>query len=411
MTVRRLPAMSPRVALLMVAVAILAIALYAGRDALGPFVVGLMVVYLLTPPIEFLVRLKVPRIIAIVAVYAATVALVIEGLNVMLQPLVDQVRQFAADLPGLITKLQEQAVQFGAVYRGLEIPPAIRQAVDDWLAKVATGDIGVDPTVLLPVLQATTAMLAALLTFLIVPVWSFFVLKDRPRLKRAFQSVIPLEWLPDVQSVVAIVARVFGSWVRGQVLLGLTVGIATFLGLLFLGEAVDPIFTRFAVLLAVIAGVLELLPIIGPIIAAIPALLLAATGGGEAVGAAFLLYFGVQQLENNLLVPKIQGDATNLHPSVVMLALVMGGAIGGLLGAILALPITAAARDVYLHLFERLSQPVSTGQEPVGGSDELLPDAMVTGDASSGDLSRSSGTDAASPTARPVSDEGPSSES
>ncbi len=359
--------MSPRVALLGITFAILAIVLYAGREALGPFVVGLLVVYLLAPPVEFLVRLKVPRAIAILVVYAATVALVIEGLNVMLQPLVDQIRQFATDLPDIVTRLQAQFVQFSAVYRGLEIPPAIRQAIDDWLAKLAAGDFGIDPTVVLPVLQATTAILFAVLAFVIVPVWSFFVLKDRPRLTRAFETAIPREWLPDVEAVVAIVSRVFGSWVRGQILLGLTVGIATFLGLLFLGEAVNPIFTRFAVLLAVIAGVLELLPIIGPIIAAIPALLLAATGGGEAVGAAFLLYFGVQQLENNLLVPKIQGDATNLHPSVVMLALIVGGAIGGLLGAILALPITAAARDIYVHLFARLSTPIG----PVSGA--LLP--------------------------------------
>ncbi|MEO8463692.1 MAG: AI-2E family transporter [Chloroflexota bacterium] len=390
---RRLPPTSPRVALLGITLAIVAIVLYAGREALGPFVVGLLVVYLLAPPVEFLVRLRVPRAIAILVVYAATVALVIEGLNVMLQPLVDQIRQFAADLPDIVTRLQAQFVQFSAVYRGLEIPPAIRQAIDDWLAKLAAGDFGIDPTVVLPVLQATTAILVAVLAFVIVPVWSFFVLKDRPRLTRAFESAIPREWLPDVEAIVAIVSRVFGSWVRGQILLGLTVGIATFVGLLFLGEAVNPIFTRFAVLLAVIAGVLELLPIIGPIIAAIPALLLAATGGGEAVGAAFLLYFGVQQLENNLLVPKIQGDATNLHPSVVMLALIVGGAIGGLLGAILALPITAAARDIYVHLFARLSTPIG----PVSGA--LLP-------AGAGELDAPPQTTSATPGATEPTDEG-----
>ncbi|MBI2763144.1 MAG: AI-2E family transporter [Chloroflexi bacterium] len=373
-TARRLPPMSPRVALLALAVSIVGIALYAAREALGPFIVGLLIVYLLAPPVEWLARLKIPRPIAILVVYVAAVGLVVEGLNVMLQPLVDQIRQFATDLPGLVTRLQQQLVQFGAVYRGLELPPALRQAIDEQLAKLATGDFGLDPTVLLPVLRATTAAVIAVLTFLIVPVWAFFILKDRPRLSRAFESAIPREWQPDVEAIAAIVGRVFGSWVRGQVLLGLTVGIATFIGLLVLGEAVDPIFTRFAVLLAVIAGVLELLPIIGPIIAAIPAILLAATTGIEAVGAAFLLYLGVQQLENNLLVPKIQGDATNLHPSVVMLALVVGGAIAGLLGAILALPIAAAGRDVYMHLFARLSVPAerisASSPEGVRGTED-----------------------------------------
>jgi len=134
-----------------------------------------------------------------------------------------------------------------------------------------------------------------------------------------------------------------------------------------LGTFVDPVFSRYAVLLAVIAGVLELLPVIGPIIAAVPAVLLGATAGPAAVVAALILYFAIQQLENTILVPKIQGDATNLHPAVVIFALILGGAIAGLLGAILALPIAATLRDLYVYAFRR-----------AGG---MTPDQAATGDA------------------------------
>src|SRR3989304_8297248 len=104
MIARRLPSVSPRVALLAGAALILAITLYAGREALGPFVVGLLLVYLLAPPVEFLARLRVPRSLAILLVYVAAVGLVIEGLNLMLQPLVDQLRQFTSGLPGLAAR-------------------------------------------------------------------------------------------------------------------------------------------------------------------------------------------------------------------------------------------------------------------------------------------------------------------
>jgi hypothetical protein len=150
------------------------------------------------------------------------------------------------------------------------------------------------------------------------------------------------------------------------------VGLATFAGLIALSVSVDPVFGRFALLLALVAGFLELLPIIGPIIAAVPAILLAATAGPQAVAAAFLLYLLVQQVENNLLVPKIQGDAVALHPSAVMFALVVGGAIAGLMGAILALPITAAGRDVLAYLFARLSPP---------GAGPAMAEAAATGEA------------------------------
>ena len=133
------------------------------------------------------------------------------------------------------------------------------------------------------------------------------------------------------------------------------VGILTFVGLVILGRTVDPIFGRYAILLSVIAGILELLPIIGPIISAIPAVLLAATAGIEAVIAALVLYTLVQQIENTFLVPKIQGDATDLHPAAVMFAIIIGGALAGLIGAILALPIAAAGRDVVRYLFRRMS--------------------------------------------------------
>ena len=97
------------------------------------------------------------------------------------------------------------------------------------------------------------------------------------------------------------------------------------------------------------------MPVIGPIISAIPAVLIAATAGIEAVIAALVLYTLVQQVENNFLVPKIQGDATDLHPAAVIFAIIIGGALAGLLGAILALPVLAASRDVVRYLFRRLS--------------------------------------------------------
>ena len=388
---RRLPPMSPRVTLLAAASIVLGIVLYAGREALGPFIVGLLLVYLLAPPIERLARLGLPRSVAILLVYGATTFLVVEGLNLMLRPLVEQIRQFTTDLPGLVDRLRLQLEQLGAFYRGLELPPAIRDAVDEWLARAAAGEIGFDPAVLLPVLQATTGLVATVFAFLIIPVWAFYLLKDRPSLIRSFEASIPPEWEPDIHAVAGIVGRVFGSWVRGQVLLGAMVGIATFLGLLLLGATVNPVFSRFAVLLAVIAGVLELLPIIGPIIAAVPAIFIAGTAGLEAAAAAFLLYLAIQQVENNLLVPKIQGDATQLHPSAVMLALIVGGAVAGLLGAILALPVTAASRDVYRHLFMRLSVPAKP-PGPHGGAKAPVSSESGSATPSAADLAAAAAT-------------------
>ena len=126
-------------------------------------------------------------------------------------------------------------------------------------------------------------------------------------------------------------------------------------------------------LLGVIAGILELLPIIGPILSMIPTLFVALTVADpmRAIIAVIILYLIVQQLENNVLVPIVQGDAIDLHPSVVILALIVGGAIAGFTGAVFALPLTAAGRDVFRYAFRRLSE--DDPNVPPADDPDLLP--------------------------------------
>jgi predicted PurR-regulated permease PerM len=153
--------------------------------------------------------------------------------------------------------------------------------------------------------------------------------------------------------VLALLGRVGGRWVRGQLLLGLSIFIATVIGLTLLTFAGFAEFGQFTLVLALIAGVLEWLPIIGPIIAAVPAILIGLSIGFPAAIAAAVLYTAIQQLENHILVPKVMGDAIELHPAVVILALVVGGSLFGIGGAILAAPTVAAGRDLYRYGFHR----------------------------------------------------------
>ncbi|MCY7419752.1 MAG: AI-2E family transporter, partial [Chloroflexi bacterium] len=217
---------------------------------------------------------------------------------------------------------------------------------------------GPDLGSLLPLARSLATTLVSTFGYLIIPVWAFYVLKDLGRLQSVFVQALPSAWRRDTLAVMGIVDHTFGRWVRGQLFLGLVVGIATLLGLILLGVFVDPVFLGFAVLLAVIAGILELVPIIGPILSMIPTLVLALTASDpvRAAIAVVALYLVVQQLENHILVPQIQGDAVELHPSVVILALIFGSALFGLLGAILSVPVTAAGRDIYRYLFRRLSE-------------------------------------------------------
>ena len=204
---------------------------------------------------------------------------------------------------------------------------------------------------------------------MILPVWVFFLLKDRValtasstgRCRRRGDSTSGRCSGPSSASSASGSAASCSSASRS--------GSSTFIGLIILSQPVDPVFGRYAVLLSVIAGILELVPIIGPIIAAVPAVLLAATAGLELRSSPRSSCTPlVQQVENNFLVPKIQGDATELHPAASSSRSSSAASLAGLLGAILALPVTAAFRDVVRYLFRRLSpdEPEAAADRSIG---------------------------------------------
>ena len=355
--VRRLQSPTPRAALVGVTAVLLILVGLQVMDVLTPFVMGLLLIYLLAPSVDRLSKVRVgarpiPRWAAILLLYLVILVVLAVGVMLVVRPMSDQLQRFGDELPATLDNLR-------AWYAGVALPVWLRSAVDHVLATGAgASGSGPDLGSLLPLARSLATTLVSTFGYLIIPVWAFYVLKDLARLQAAFVQALPVSWRRDSLAITGIVDHTFGRWIRGQLFLGLVVGVATFVGLLLLGIVIDPVFITFAVLLAVIAGFLELVPIIGPILSMIPTLVLSLTAADpvRAAIAVVVLYVVVQQLENHILVPQIQGDAVELHPSVVILSLIVGSALFGLLGAILSVPVTAAGRDVYRYLFRRLSE-------------------------------------------------------
>jgi predicted PurR-regulated permease PerM len=357
------------------AAVVLATVLYLGRSALGPFILGLFLVYLLDPLVSLLARrVRLPRWLAILFIYVGIVAGLVVVVRITVPPLIEQVSLLVQQLPSL---LQSWITALERTIADLQLLPGdvrdeLIRVLEDFSASL-TGSGGASNgwtsevfawllqfDIAGPVARAVSAFFA----YLVIPIFVFYLLKDRPALVASIHGALPAEWGPDLRAVTTIVDRVFARWLRGQLLLGLVVGLATFVGLEAIAMlGIAPAFADFAVLLAIIAGVLELVPIIGPIISAIPIVLIGATDGVQGALAGLAISFAVQQIENNFLVPKIQGDATDLHPALVIAGIVIGGSIGGILGAILALPVSAAFRDVVRYLMRRLD-PVPMPVEP-----------------------------------------------
>jgi len=336
------------------AILLVAAALWLARSALPVFAIAIALAFLLDPPVAALHRRGIPRVVGILLVYVAVVAAVI-GLGwLLLPPLFDQLRRFLEQLPTLAAQFVEWEQALVAWLTSLPLPEPIRDALDSIIESGQQAVVALLEAIVGPLLSLIARAAGFLFGLVVVPVWLLYVLKDRERLPDGFLGLLPAGWRPDASHAMGLTTSVIGRWIRGQLLLGAVIFVATLVGLLVLSAIGFREFADFAVLLALVAGVLELVPIIGPIIAAIPAVLIGASISPAAALAAVALYTVVQQLENHLLVPKVMGDAVELHPAVVIFSLIVGASLFGLWGAILASPVVALGRDMYRYAFRRL---------------------------------------------------------
>lgn len=333
--------------------------LWTARGALPAFFIGLALAFVLDPGVTFVARRGMPRWAGVIVMYVIVAAVVWALVAYVLPPISGQATEFIGQLPQLGSALADVERALVSWYQGLPLPAEIRTLVDEQLTASGQAFVDLLRGLLAPTLNALLRVATFVLGLVVVPVWLFFVLKDRDGFSRTVAGAMPLGWRADTENVLALLGRTGGRWVRGQLLLGASVFIATVIGLTLLTVLGFSEFGQFTLVLALIAGVLEWLPIIGPIVAAIPAILIGLSIGLPAAIAAAVLYTAIQQLENNILVPKVMGDAVDLHPAVLILALVVGGALFGIGGAILAAPTVAAARDLYRYGFHRLG-----GQTP-----------------------------------------------
>jgi len=339
--------------------------LWTARGALPAFFIGLALAFVLDPIVTFLARRGAPRWAGVIVAYVAVVLVVWVVIAFAVPPIARQTREFIEHIPELGASVGD--IERGLVewYEGLALPDELRAAIDTQVAASGQAIADVVRALLPPTLTAVLRAATFVFGLVVIPVWLFFVLKDREGFSRSVAGALPPSWRPDAENLLALLARVGGRWVRGQLLLGASIFLATVIGLTILTVIGFTEFGQFTLVLALIAGVLEWFPIIGPIIAAVPAILIGLSISFPAAIAAAVLYTAIQQLENNILVPKVLGDAIELHPAVMILALVVGGALFGIGGAILAAPIVASGRDLYRYGFHRL------GGQPPAHSFEL----------------------------------------
>ena len=335
--------------LLLVAAAVIVAALvvvYLLGTVLLPLGLSLVIAYVLLPLARLLERGMpwrdkrpgVSRGIAIGAIFLFLLGVLAGFLALVIPPTVEQGTKFANEFPGFINSARVTVENWIDLYAEL-IPVEVRDRAEDTLSD-ASGIIGEAAwNVTSQTLEVVSGSFALILGLATSPVLVFYLMKDSSKIRESLYAPFPDALKPYLRNAIVIVDRTVGGYIRGQLTLGLTVGVVVTVGLLLLG-------VPFPFVLGLVAGITELVPVIGPWIGGTVGVLVTLATEPDKVPWVILLYLGVQILENILLVPRIQGNSLNLHPVAIILVIVVASSFFGLWGVILGPPLVAMAKDM-----------------------------------------------------------------
>ena len=277
-------------------------------------------------------------------------------------PTVEQGQRFIEDFPAFLNNARITIEGWVAHYADL-VPADLRKQAEDALA----GAGGIVGEAAWNVVKQTLGIITGSFTFILglatAPVLIFYLMKDSSPIRESLHAPFPTAVRPYLRDILDIADRTLGGYIRGQLTLGVIVGVIVAVGLLIIG-------VPFAVLLGIVAGLTELVPIIGPWIGGAVGVLVTLATEPDKVLWVILLYLIVQLLENTLLVPRIQADTLNMHPIAVILVITIGSQYFGLWGVILGPPLVALAKDVIIYLVKEWNDDPATAEpEPVPAED------------------------------------------
>jgi predicted PurR-regulated permease PerM len=356
-----------KIIVILFVVILVVLIVYRFQDVIPPLVIALLLAFILDPIVSFLTnRLRLSRglaaglvmlvlIIAMMAMVATPVAAVpsiqqaVESMQEEATSVVNEIDSFLRQPP---IEVMGYTLDLSQFYD--ELSTLLRS----FISSVAQGTLDV-------VLNIASGFLWLIFILMI----TFYLLKDSDRIVTQIDELPPQDYREDFARLRTEITDVWQAFLRGQLLLGIVIAIVVTVGCMALG-------IRYAPVLGLLAGLLEVIPSIGPTVAAVPAILLALFQENTPLGmsnfwyAALVagMYILIQQLENNFIVPRILGRSLNLHPVLVLVGVVIGGSLGGVLGMLLAAPTLATLKVIGRYVFYRIYD-----LDPFAASDEDEP--------------------------------------
>lgn len=317
--------------------------LWLVRNGLYPFIIALFLAYLLNPAVEYVERKGLIRVWAITLVYAFLFgALLLFGIT-LVPLLIKELEHFAGEIPQMTNTGQQFIENFQSQYQNSVLPFSLRIAFDKALLSLE-GEV---QTFIAAIVGGIINSVSYFIGIVISPVLAFYLLHDWNEIKAKLLLFLPGKFRYEIITVIRDIDKVLNGIIRGQLLIAMVVGILVSTGLYLLK-------VKFALLIGISAGILDIIPYFGAVIGATPAVTLALLESPVLAIKVIALFLVIHQLEGTVIGPKILGESVGLHPLSVIFFVFVGGELAGLAGMLLGVPFAAIVKVIIRHLYKFL---------------------------------------------------------
>jgi predicted PurR-regulated permease PerM len=317
---------------------------YLIRSILAILFVSLVLSSALEPTVAWMEKKKVPRFLGVISIYLFLFLAVSLVFYLLIPPIIDQVRELATNFPTYFEKvirslsfLRDYTDEYG-------FADNIRSALKSFGANFQGAADGL--------FSAVTGIFGGVVSFFLVFVITFYLTMEENAVKKIVWSLAPERHQVYVMQLATRMQNKIGLWLRGQLILSVIIFILIYIGLSILG-------VKYALVLALLAGLTEFVPYLGPTLAAVPGIFLAFTQSPMLAVFVAGLYYIIQMTENNLIVPKVMQKVVGLNPVISITMLLVGFKVAGIFGAVLSIPVATAAMVLYKDFFENRQNDLS----------------------------------------------------
>lgn len=307
------------------------------KAVLAPFLIALVISYVLNPVVNLLHNRKVPRTAAVLLIYAVFITCCAVILMNVIPMLIEQAKELNEHVPELTMRAQTLIEHYN---HHVLLPDSVRDGINRAVASLekrfsaAVSDF----------LNNLDAILNVLFMAMIVPFLAFYMMKDMDLFEKAALEVVPRPARKQTVRLLKEIDAALGSYIRGQFIVSLCIGVLAYIGYWMIG-------LPYPLLMAGFVALFDIIPYLGPFLGALPALIVASTVSWKMVLLVVVVNSVCQTLESNVISPQVVGRSMHIHPLTIIFVLLIGGELAGIVGMIIAVPVYAALKVIAHYVF------------------------------------------------------------